>query len=114
EEPQTPEQTPTEETPSEGIHDDYDRENPDGVVNEGPAQVPIQNEDVQPSFTEQKSDEPQEEHTGRRPAASTQSKEDESTKSETTEQEEPSDTTKSDTSEKPKDGPLFSTRRPAK
>ena len=114
EEPQTPEQTPTEETPSEGIHDDYDRENPDGVVNEGPAQVPIQNEDVQPSFTEQKSDEPKEEHTGRRPAASTQSKEDESTKSETTEPEEPSDTTKSDTSEKPKDGPLFSTRRPAK
>lgn len=112
--PQAPEQTPTEETPSEGIHDRYDRENPDGVVNEGPAQVPIQNEDVQPSFTEQKSDEPQEEHTGRRPAASTQSKEDEPTKSETTEPEEPSDTTKSDTSEKPKDGPLFSTRRPAK
>ncbi len=114
---------PEPEQPEEGLNDAYDRENPDGVLNEGPAQVPIQNEDVKPSFTEEKSDQPQEEHTGRRPAASAQPQEDKAP-SETEEPDEPStqpedeadseETKPSDSSEpNQEEEPLFSSRRPA-
>ena len=114
---------PEPEQPEEGLNDAYDRESPDGVLNEGPAQVPIQNEDVKPSFTEEKSDQPQEEHTGRRPAASAQPQEDKAP-SETEEPDEPStqpedeadseETKPSDSSEpNQEEEPLFSSRRPA-
>jgi hypothetical protein len=94
--------------PKEGLNDAYNRENPDGVLNEGPAQVPVQNEDVKPSFTEEKSDQPQEENTGRRPAASAQPERSDSDRSEPE-----GDSTREEDDSDREEEPLFSSRRPA-
>lgn len=107
-----PEQTEPEDSepdlPKEGLNDAYNRENPDGVLNEGPAQVPVQNEDVKPSFTEEKSDQPQEENTGRRPAASAQPERSDSDRSEPE-----GDSTREEDDSDREEEPLFSSRRPA-
>lgn len=48
--------------------DSFDPDNPDGMVNQGPEQVPIQNGDIQPEFTQEESDKEQQD-SSRRPAS---------------------------------------------
>ena len=88
-ESQTPEQ---EETAAPAVGEDFDPDNPDGVQNTAPSQLPVQNEDAEPEFSNE-DDLAGNEQTGDRQEEQQQ------------EQQE--------TQQTQEDGKLFSSRRPA-
>lgn len=86
--------------------DSFDPDNPDGMVNQGPEQVPIQNGDIQPEFTQEESDKEQQD-SSRRPAQDTPS----SDETETTNDEDKKEDTEKQ--EEQTEESFFSSRRPA-
>lgn len=94
-----------QEDPSEveEEEDEFDPENPDGVLNQGPDHLPVQNEDLQPEFSQEET--PPESETSEQPQQS--DKADEQEKQETEDKKQDKDENEN------KDEPFFSSRRPA-
>lgn len=82
---------------------EFDPENPDGVLNQGSDHLPVQNEDLQPEFSQEEA--PPESETSEQPQQS--DKADEQEKQETEDKKQDKDENEN------KDEPLFSSRRPA-
>lgn len=95
---QTQEEPPTQE-------EEFDPENPDGVLNQGPDHVPVKNEDVQPEFSQEEV--PPESETSEQ--AQQPDKADEQEKQETEDKKQD----KEEEEEEKEDEPFFSSRRPA-
>lgn len=93
---QTQEEPPAQE-------EEFDPENPDGVLNQGPDHVPVKNEDVQPEFSQEEV--PPESETSEQ--AQQPDKADEQEKQETEDKKQDKD------EEEKEDEPFFSSRRPA-
>lgn len=83
--------------------DEFNPENPDGVLNQGPDHLPVQNEDLQPEFSQEEA--PSESETSEQPQKS--DKADEQEKQETEDKKQDKD------EEEKEDEPFFSSRRPA-
>lgn len=83
--------------------DEFNPENPDGVLNQGPDHLPVQNEDLQPEFSQEEA--PSESETSEQPQQS--DKADEQEKQETEDKKQDKEENEN------KDEPLFSSRRPA-
>lgn len=83
--------------------DEFNPENPDGVLNQGPDHLPVQNEDLQPEFSQEEA--PSESEESEQPQKS--DKADEQEKQETEDKKQDKD------EEEKEDEPLFSSRRPA-
>lgn len=83
--------------------DEFNPENPDGVLNQGPDHLPVQNEDLQPEFSQEEA--PSESETSEQPQKS--DKADEQEKQETEDKKQDKEENEN------KDEPLFSSRRPA-
>lgn len=81
----------------------FDPENPDGVLNQGSDHLPVQNEDLQPEFSQEEA--PPESETSEQPQQS--DKADEQEKQETEDKKQDKEENEN------KDEPLFSSRRPA-
>lgn len=82
---------------------EFDPENPDGVLNQGSDHLPVQNEDLQPEFSQEEA--PPESETSEQPQQS--DKADEQEKQETEDKKQDNEENEN------KDEPLFSSRRPA-
>ncbi len=82
---------------------EFDPENPDGVLNQGSDHLPVQNEDLQPEFSQEEA--PPESETSEQPQQS--DKADEQEKQETEDKKQDKEENEN------KDEPLFSSRRPA-
>ena len=82
---------------------EFDPETPDGVLNQGSDHLPVQNEDLQPEFSQEEA--PPESETSEQPQQS--DKADEQEKQETEDKKQDKDENEN------KDEPLFSSRRPA-
>lgn len=95
---QTQEEPPAQE-------EEFDPENPDGVLNQGPDHVPVKNEDVQPEFSQEEV--PPESETSEQ--AQQPDKADEQEKQETEDKKQDKD----EDEEENEDEPFFSSRRPA-
>lgn len=95
---QTQEEPPAQE-------EEFDPENPDGVLNQGPDHVPVKNEDVQPEFSQEEV--PPESETSEQ--AQQPDKADEQEKQETEDKKQDKD----EEEEEKEDEPFFSSRRPA-
>ena len=95
---QTQEEPPAQE-------EEFDPENPDGVLNQGPDHVPVKNEDVQPEFSQEEV--PPESETSEQ--AQQPDKADEQEKQETEDKKQD----KEEEEEEKEDEPFFSSRRPA-
>lgn len=93
---QTQEEPPAQE-------EEFDPENPDGVLNQGPDHVPVKNEDVQPEFSQEEV--PPESETSEQ--VQQPDKADEQEKQETEDKKQDKD------EEEKEDEPFFSSRRPA-
>lgn len=102
-------QIPLEETAFESSQkpeeekEEFDPENPDGVLNQGPDHLPVQNEDLQPEFSQE--EDPSESEESEQPQQS--DKADEQEKQETEDKKQDKEENEN------KDEPLFSSRRPA-
>ncbi len=83
--------------------DEFNPENPDGVLNQGPDHLPVQNEDLQPEFSQEEA--PSESEESEQPQQS--DKADEQEKQETEDKKQDKEENEN------KDEPLFSSRRPA-
>lgn len=83
--------------------DEFNPENPDGVLNQGPDHLPVQNEDLQPEFSQEEA--PSESEESEQPQKS--DKADEQEKQETEDKKQDKD------EEEKEDEPFFSSRRPA-
>ncbi len=83
--------------------DEFNPENPDGVLNQGPDHLPVQNEDLQPEFSQEEA--PSESEESEQPQKS--DKADEQEKQETEDKKQDKEENEN------KDEPLFSSRRPA-
>lgn len=83
--------------------DEFNPENPDGVLNQGPDYLPVQNEDLQPEFSQEEA--PSESEESEQPQKS--DKADEQEKQETEDKKQDKD------EEEKEDEPFFSSRRPA-
>ena len=83
--------------------DEFNPENPDGVLNQGPDHLPVQNEDLQPEFSQE--EDPSESEESEQPQQS--DKADEQEKQETEDKKQDKEENEN------KDEPLFSSRRPA-
>lgn len=83
--------------------DEFNPENPDGVLNQGPDHLPVQNEDLQPEFSQEEA--PSESETSEQPQQS--DKADEQEKQETEDKKQDKEENEN------KDEPLFTSRRPA-
>lgn len=92
-----------EEPPAQ--EEEFDPENPDGVLNQGPDHVPVKNEDVQPEFSQEEV--PPESETSEQ--AQQPDKADEQEKQETEDKKQD----KEEEEEEKEDEPFFSSRRPA-
>lgn len=95
---QTQEEPPAQE-------EEFDPENPDGVLNQGPDHVPVKNEDVQPEFSQEEV--PPESETSEQ--VQQPDKADEQEKQETEDKKQD----KEEEEEEKEDEPFFSSRRPA-
>ena len=96
-------QAQEESSEVEEEENEFDPENPDGVLNQGSDHLPVQNEDLQPEFSQEEA--PPESETSEQPQQS--DKADEQEKQDTEDK-------KQDKAENEnKDEPLFSSRRPA-
>lgn len=95
---QTQEEPPAQE-------EEFDPENPDGVLNQGPDHVPVKNEDLQPEFSQEEA--PPESETSEQ--AQQPDKADEQEKQETEDKKQDKD----EEEEEKEDEPFFSSRRPA-
>lgn len=82
--------------------DEFNPENPDGVLNQGPDHLPVQNEDLQPEFSQEEA--PSESEESEQPQKS--DKADEQEKQETEDKKQDKEENEN------KDEPLFSSRRP--
>lgn len=96
-------QAQEESSEVEEEENEFDPENPDGVLNQGPDHLPVQNEDLQPEFSQEEA--PPESETFEQPQQS--DKADEQEKQETEDKKQDKDENEN------KDEPLFSSRRPA-
>ncbi len=96
-------QTQEESSEVEEEENEFDPENPDGVLNQGSDHLPVQNEDLQPEFSQEEA--PPESETSEQPQQS--DKADEQEKQETEDKKQDKDENEN------KDEPLFSSRRPA-
>lgn len=96
-------QAQEESSEVEEEEDEFDPENPDGVLNQGSDHLPVQNEDLQPGFSQEEA--PPESETSEQPQQS--DKADEQEKQETEDKKQDKDENEN------KDEPLFSSRRPA-
>ena len=96
-------QAQEESSEVEEEENEFDPENPDGVLNQGPDHLPVQNEDLQPEFSQEEA--PPESETSEQPQQS--DKADEQEKQETEDKKQDKDENEN------KDEPLFSSRRPA-
>lgn len=96
-------QAQEESSEVEEEENEFDPENPDGVLNQGSDHLPVQNEDLQPEFSQEEA--PPESETSEQPQQS--DKADEQEKQETEEKKQDKDENEN------KDEPLFSSRRPA-
>lgn len=83
--------------------DEFNPENQDGVLNQGPDHLPVQNEDLQPEFSQEEA--PSESEESEQPQQS--DKADEQEKQETEDKKQDKEENEN------KDEPLFSSRRPA-
>ena len=83
--------------------DEFNPENPDGVLNQGPDHLPVQNEDLQPEFSQEEA-----------PSESVESEQpQQSDKADEQEKQETEDKKQDKEENENKDEPLFSSRRPA-
>ena len=82
---------------------EFDPENPDGVLNQGSDHLPVQNEDLQPEFSQEEA--PPESETSEQPQQSDKADEQENQETEDKKQDKEENENK--------DEPLFSSRRPA-
>lgn len=96
-------QAQEESSEVEEEENEFDPENPDGVLNQGSDHLPVQNEDLQPEFSQEEA--PPESETSEQPQQS--DKADEQEKQETEDKKQDKDENEN------KDEPLFSSRRPA-
>lgn len=96
-------QAQEESSEVEEEENEFDPENPDGVLNQGPDHLPVQNEDLQPEFSQEEA--PPESETSEQPQQS--DKADEQEKQETEDKKQDKEENEN------KDEPLFSSRRPA-
>lgn len=96
-------QAQEESSEVEEEENEFDPENPDGVLNQGSDHLPVQNEDLQPEFSQEEA--PPESETSEQPQQS--DKADEQEKQETEDKKQDKDENEN------KDAPLFSSRRPA-
>lgn len=96
-------QAQEESSEVEEEENEFDPENPDGVLNQGTDHLPVQNEDLQPEFSQEEA--PPESETSEQPQQS--DKADEQEKQETEDKKQDKDENEN------KDEPLFSSRRPA-
>ena len=96
-------QAQEESSEVEEEENEFDPENPDGVFNQGSDHLPVQNEDLQPEFSQEEA--PPESETSEQPQQS--DKADEQEKQETEDKKQDKDENEN------KDEPLFSSRRPA-
>lgn len=96
-------QAQEESSEVEEEENEFDPENPDGVLNQGSDHLPVQNEDLQPEFSQEEA--PPESETSEQPQQS--DKPDEQEKQETEDKKQDKDENEN------KDEPLFSSRRPA-
>lgn len=96
-------QAQEESSEVEAEESEFDPENPDGVLNQGSDHLPVQNEDLQPEFSQEEA--PPESETSEQPQQS--DKADEQEKQETEDKKQDKDENEN------KDEPLFSSRRPA-
>lgn len=96
-------QAQEESSEVEEEENEFDPENPDGVLNQGSDHLPVQNEDLQPEFSQEEA--PPESETSEQPQQS--DKADEQEKQETEDKKQDKEENEN------KDKPLFSSRRPA-
>lgn len=96
-------QAQEESSEVEEEENEFDPENPDGVLNQGSDHLPVQNEDLQPEFSQEEA--PPESETSEQPQQS--DKADEQEKQETEDKKQDKDENEN------KDEPFFSSRRPA-
>ena len=96
-------QAQEESSEVEEEENEFDPENPDGVLNQGSDHLPVQNEDLQPEFSQEEA--PPESETSEQPQQS--DKADEQEKQETEDKKQDKDENEN------KDEPLFSSSRPA-
>ena len=96
-------QAQEESSEVEEEENEFDPENPDGVLNQGSDHLPVQNEDLQPEFSQEEA--PPESETSEQPQQS--DKADEQEKQETEDKKQDKEENEN------KDDPLFSSRRPA-
>lgn len=96
-------QAQEESSEVEEEENEFDPENPDGVLNQGSDHLPVQNEDLQPEFSQEEA--PPESETSEQPQQS--DKADEQEKQETEDKKQDKEENEN------KDEPLFSSRRPA-
>ncbi len=96
-------QAQEESSEVEEEENEFDPENPDGVLNQGSDHLPVQNEDLQPEFSQEEA--PPESETSEQPQQSDKADEQEIQETEDKKQDK-------DENEN-KDEPLFSSRRPA-
>lgn len=93
---QTQEEPPAQE-------EEFDPENPDGVLNQGPDHVPVKNEDVQPEFSQEEVP----------PESETSEQAQQPDKADEQEKQETEDKKQDKEEEEKEDEPFFSSRRPA-
>lgn len=96
-------QAQEESSEVEEEENEFDPENPDGVLNQGSDHLPVHNEDLQPEFSQEEA--PPESETSEQPQQS--DKADEQEKQETEDKKQDKEENEN------KDEPLFSSRRPA-
>ena len=96
-------QAQEESSEVEEEENEFDPENPDGVLNQGSDHLPVQNEDLQPEFSQEEA--PPESETSEQPQQL--DKADEQEKQETEDKKQDKEENEN------KDEPLFSSRRPA-
>ena len=96
-------QAQEESSEVEEEENEFDPENPDGVLNQGSDHLPVQNEDLQPEFSQEEA--PPESETSEQPQQS--DKADEQEKQETEDKKQDKEENEN------KDEPLFSSSRPA-
>lgn len=96
-------QAQEESSEVEEEENEFDPENPDGVLNQGSDHLPVQNEDLQPEFSQEEA--PPESEISEQPQQS--DKADEQEKQETEDKKQDKEENEN------KDEPLFSSRRPA-
>ena len=96
-------QAQEESSEVEEEENEFDPENPDGVLNQGSDHLPVQNEDLQPEFSQEEA--PPESETSEQPQQSDKADEQENQETEDKKQDKEENENK--------DEPLFSSRRPA-